>query len=69
MRDVSEAKRREFYDVMLEDTNRLTNTVEQVLQASALNACVLRSSLIYGAETPYQGSFLQWMLKMLDVMA
>jgi signal transduction histidine kinase len=33
-RDVSEAKRREFYDVMLEDTNRLRNTVEQVLQAS-----------------------------------
>ena len=34
MRDVSEAKRREFYDVMLDDTNRLMNTVEQVLQAS-----------------------------------
>ncbi|MCA1625558.1 MAG: HAMP domain-containing histidine kinase [Acidobacteria bacterium] len=33
-RDVTEAKRQEFYDVMLSDSNRLLNTVEQVLQAS-----------------------------------
>ena len=33
-RDVSDEKRREFYDVMLADNNRLLNTVEQVLQAS-----------------------------------
>ncbi|HEX8637900.1 MAG TPA: HAMP domain-containing sensor histidine kinase, partial [Pyrinomonadaceae bacterium] len=33
-RDVSETKRREFYDVMIDDSNRLLNTVEQVLQAS-----------------------------------
>lgn len=33
-REVSEAKRREFYDVMIDDSNRLLNTVEQVLQAS-----------------------------------
>lgn len=33
-RDVAEAKRREFYDVMLADSNRLLATVEQVLQAS-----------------------------------
>lgn len=33
-RDVPEAKRREFYDVMLADSNRLLSTVEQVLQAS-----------------------------------
>lgn len=33
-RDVSEAKKREFYDVMLADSNRLLKTVEQVLQAS-----------------------------------
>ena len=33
-RDVSEEKRREFYDVMIDDSNRLLNTVEQVLQAS-----------------------------------
>lgn len=33
-RDVSDDKRREFYDVMLADSNRLLATVEQVLQAS-----------------------------------
>lgn len=33
-REVSEEKRKEFYDVMLKDSNRLLNTVEQVLQAS-----------------------------------
>lgn len=32
-RDVDEEKRREFYDVMLSDSDRLLNTVEQVLQA------------------------------------
>ncbi len=33
-RNVAEDKRREFYDVMLTDSNRLLTTVEQVLQAS-----------------------------------
>ena len=33
-RDVTEEKKREFYDVMLADSDRLLNTVEQVLQAS-----------------------------------
>ena len=33
-RDVNEAKRNEFYNVMLADSNRLLATVEQVLQAS-----------------------------------
>lgn len=33
-RDVKEDKRREFYDVMLADSDRLLTTVEQVLQAS-----------------------------------
>lgn len=32
-RDVDEAKRREFYDVMLADSERLLRTVEQVLRA------------------------------------
>ncbi|MGI8640409.1 MAG: sensor histidine kinase [Pyrinomonadaceae bacterium] len=32
-REVSEDKRREFYEIMLTDSNRLLNTVEQVLQA------------------------------------
>jgi len=33
-REVSEEKRREFYDIMLADNERLLGTVEQVLQAS-----------------------------------
>ncbi|MGC1482807.1 MAG: HAMP domain-containing sensor histidine kinase [Candidatus Acidiferrum sp.] len=32
-RDLEEAKRREFYRIMLEDTDRLLGTVEQVLKA------------------------------------
>ncbi|HVG29450.1 MAG TPA: HAMP domain-containing sensor histidine kinase [Pyrinomonadaceae bacterium] len=32
-RDVDEARRREFYDIMLADTDRLFQTVEQVLHA------------------------------------
>lgn len=34
-RDVDDAKRREFYNVMLADSDRLLGTVEQVLQASS----------------------------------
>src|SRR5688572_26586158 len=33
-RNVEEEKRREFYDLMIADSNRLLSTVEQVLQAS-----------------------------------
>lgn len=33
-REITEEKRREFYNVMLADSNRLLSTVEQVLQAS-----------------------------------
>ncbi len=32
-RDVDEAQRREFYRLMLDDTDRLLGTVEQVLKA------------------------------------
>src|SRR4026207_1793901 len=32
-RDVGEAERREFYNIMLADSDRLLNTVEQVLRA------------------------------------
>jgi len=34
-REVGEAQRREFYNLMLDDTNRLLGTVEQVLKAGA----------------------------------
>ena len=37
-RDVPEPQRREFYRVMLEDADRLMNTVEQVLKASRAGA-------------------------------
>lgn len=35
-REVNEAKRREFYEIMLADTDRLLNTVEQVLRAGQI---------------------------------
>src|SRR5688572_17140559 len=35
-RDVEEAQRREFYEVMLADSDRLLNTVEQVLHAGKI---------------------------------
>ena len=35
-RDVDEARRREFYDIMLADADRLHHTVEQVLKAGAV---------------------------------
>src|SRR5437879_1813905 len=34
-RDVDDAKRREFYRIMLEDSDRLLHTIEQVLRAGA----------------------------------
>ena len=34
-RDLDEYKRREFYDIMLEDSDRLLQTIEQVLQAGS----------------------------------
>src|SRR5216110_3127156 len=34
-REIDEAKRREFYKVMLADSDRLQNTIEQVLRAGA----------------------------------
>jgi signal transduction histidine kinase len=34
-RDLDEAKRREFYQIMLEDSDRLLNTIEQVLRAGS----------------------------------
>jgi two-component system, OmpR family, sensor histidine kinase SenX3 len=33
-REISEAKRSEFYDIMLADSDRLMNTIEQVLRAA-----------------------------------
>jgi signal transduction histidine kinase len=36
-RDVDDARRKQFYDIMLADTERLHHTVEQVLKAGALS--------------------------------
>jgi len=46
-REVATEKRHEFYDTMLADTNRLLNTVEQVLQAGRARE---RASLLNIAE-------------------
>src|SRR4029453_15318879 len=35
-RELDEAKRREFYRIMLEDSDRLLHTIEQVLRAGSL---------------------------------
>jgi signal transduction histidine kinase len=45
-RELDEAKRREFYRIMLEDSDRLLHTIEQVLRAGATGS-ILRS----GAKT------------------
>jgi signal transduction histidine kinase len=45
-REVSDAKRQEFYRVMLEDGDRLLDTIEQVLRAGKLGARVRRPNRI-----------------------
>jgi two-component system sensor histidine kinase SenX3 len=50
-REVNEAQRREFYQVMLEDTQRLMGTVEQVLRAARVvqkNAVLNKSEVEVG---------------------
>src|SRR3990170_5618684 len=43
-RDIDEAKRQEFYQVMVEDTDRLLSTIEQALRAGRLGARVRRAT-------------------------
>jgi signal transduction histidine kinase len=43
-RDVDEATRREFYQVMVDDTDRLLGTIEQVLRAGRVGARMRRAS-------------------------
>src|ERR1041384_3556232 len=43
-RPVDDAKRQEFYGVMLEDSDRLLGTIEQVLRAGQLGARLRRAS-------------------------
>jgi two-component system sensor histidine kinase SenX3 len=43
-RDIDEVRRREFYQVMVEDTDRLLGTIEQVLRAGRVGARFRRAS-------------------------
>jgi two-component system sensor histidine kinase SenX3 len=43
-RDIDDSKRQEFYRVMVEDTARLTGTIEQVLRAGRVGAKLRRAS-------------------------
>jgi signal transduction histidine kinase len=45
-RDLDEAKRREFYRIMLEDSDRLLHTVDQVLRAGATGSILRRSAKV-----------------------
>jgi signal transduction histidine kinase len=44
MRELDEARRREFYRVMLEDSDRLLQTIDQVLLAGATGSILRRSA-------------------------
>jgi len=44
MRDLDEAKRRDFYRIMLEDSDRLLHTIEQVLLAGATGSILRRTA-------------------------
>jgi two-component system sensor histidine kinase SenX3 len=43
-RDIDDAKRREFYRIMVEDTDRLLGTIEQVLRAGQVGAKLSHAS-------------------------
>src|SRR5262245_14825256 len=44
MRDLDEAKRRDFYRIMLEDSERLLHTIDQVLTAGATGSILRRTA-------------------------
>jgi two-component system sensor histidine kinase SenX3 len=45
-RELDDAKRQEFYGIMLEDSDRLLHTVDQVLRAGATGSVLWRSSRV-----------------------
>jgi signal transduction histidine kinase len=45
-RELDEAKRRDFYRIMLEDSDRLLHTIDQVLRAGATGSLLRRSTRI-----------------------
>jgi signal transduction histidine kinase len=46
LRDLDEAKRRDFYRIMLEDSDRLLHTIDQVLRAGATGSILRRSARV-----------------------
>ena len=45
-RDLDESKRRDFYRIMLEDSDRLLHTIDQVLRAGATGSILWRSARV-----------------------
>ena len=45
-RELDEEKRREFYRIMLDDSDRLLHTIDQVLRAGATGSILRRSALV-----------------------
>ena len=45
-RELDDAKRREFYQIMLEDSDRLLHTIDQVLRAGATGSILRRSAKV-----------------------
>ena len=45
-RELDEAKRRDFYRIMLDDSDRLLHTIDQVLRAGATGSLLRRSSRV-----------------------
>jgi len=45
-RDLDESKRRDFYRIMLEDSDRLLHTIDQVLRAGATGSILRRSARV-----------------------
>ncbi|HET7697176.1 MAG TPA: HAMP domain-containing sensor histidine kinase [Vicinamibacterales bacterium] len=45
-RELDEAKRREFYRIMLEDSDRLLHTIDQVLRAGAMGSILRRGAKV-----------------------
>jgi signal transduction histidine kinase len=45
-RDLDDAKRRDFYRIMLEDSDRLLHTIDQVLRAGATGSILRRSAKV-----------------------
>src|SRR3954462_11648386 len=59
-RSVDEGKRQEFYRVMVQDSDRLQGTIEQVLRAGQLGARLRRASPMPSISAPSSRSAWRW---------